>query len=315
MKKTLKRFVRNSLFLVRRLVGLEKLLVLQGEMRANQINLSGRLQDLADAEFSVFSQWGEDGIINWLINTTGLSNKKFVEFGVEDYRESNTRFLLMSRYWSGLVIDGSSDNIKSIKGDDIAYKYDLQTTQAFITADNINDLLLQAGFSGELGLLSVDIDGVDYWVLKSITNKCGIIIVEYNQLFGEHCVTVPYDASFRRLEKHPSGIYWGASLAAFRYLLEPQGYVFVGTNRAGTNAFFVSESLEPKVREQLSAYKEWECKMREARDISGALAFKRYDEVRDSVAHLPVVELKSGRTISIGDLEGAVVEDAGHRSL
>src|SRR5262245_7200886 len=93
------------------------------EARQARVQASARPQDY---EFQVYSQWGEDGIIDWLTNQVSIENKVFIEFGVEDYTEANTRFLLMHRNWSGLVIDSSEDNIKSIKQQDIYWRYNLK---------------------------------------------------------------------------------------------------------------------------------------------------------------------------------------------
>ncbi|OWV67957.1 hypothetical protein ATY76_13630 [Rhizobium sp. R339] len=299
MKNRLRRKFRDFMFQTRRLVGLEKLLIVQGETRAHQIAQLGALDTLADAEFSVFSQWGEDGIISWLIDTIKPSSTTFVEFGVEDYRESNTRYLLASRYWSGLIIDGSEANIASIRSDDVAYKYDLQTRAAFIDRDNIESLIASAGFNGDLGVLSVDIDGVDYWVLERIPQRAAIVIVEYNQGFGDAPLSVPYDPSFVRLNKHYSGMYWGASLAAFRHLLEGKGYEFVGTNRAGTNAFFIDAAYSDKLSGKLERRHEWPCRMREVRNPDSSLAFKTYSEAKNLLNGLPVVNVTTGETVTL----------------
>lgn len=299
MKSHLRRAFRNLAFKTRRLIGLEKLLVIQGEMRAQQIRELGEISTLADAEFSVFSQWGEDGIIDWLVEVLELENKSFVEFGVEDYRESNTRFLLMSRNWSGLIIDGSDSNIAAAKSDDIAWKNDLRTRVAFINRENISNLIADANLGDRLGLLSTDIDGVDYWVLEGIYQKSDVIVVEYNQLFGEEPLSVPYDPNFIRRKKHWSGIYWGASLSAFKHLLENRGYSFIGTNRAGTNAFFVDNNLKHKLDGKLKQVKEWPCIMREARNQDGALAYKTYAESRALVKGLPAVNVMTGETITL----------------
>ncbi|MBB2754704.1 UNVERIFIED_ORG: hypothetical protein GGI57_005440 [Rhizobium aethiopicum] len=299
MKTRFRRKFRDFAFQARRLIGLEKLLVLQGETRGHQIAQRDALDTLAEAEFSVFSQWGEDGIISWLVDTIQPPVTNFVEFGVEDYRESNTRYLLTSRYWSGLIIDGSEDNISSIRSDDIAYKYDLQTRAAFINRDNIAELISSAGFVGGLGLLSVDIDGVDYWVLEKIRERAAIVVVEYNHIFGDAPVSVPYDQSFVRLNKHYSGMYWGASLAAFRHLLEQRGYEFIGTNRAGTNAFFIDNIYSEKLYNKLTRRHEWPCRMREVRNRDGSLAFKTYNEAKNLLNGLPVVNVTTSETVTL----------------
>src|SRR5271165_1413709 len=102
------------------------------------------------AEFRVFSQWGEDGILQHLLRHIEVSRKIFVEFGVENYTESNTRYLLVHDNWAGLVIDGSSKNVDFIKSDEIYWRYNLKAECAFITRENINDLIRRNGISGEI---------------------------------------------------------------------------------------------------------------------------------------------------------------------
>ena len=89
-------------------------------------------------EFSVYSQWGEDGIVQHLLRYVPISNKMFVEFGVENYLEANTRFLMIKDNWTGLVMDGSNENIDYIRQDDIFWRFHLKAQQAFITRENIN---------------------------------------------------------------------------------------------------------------------------------------------------------------------------------
>ena len=101
-------------------------------------NQKENIASLDEVEFQVFSQRGEDGVIQYIINKIEIPNKVFVEFGVETYTESNTRFLLMNNNWSGLIIDGSKKNINFIKRDFIYWKYDITALESFITKDNIN---------------------------------------------------------------------------------------------------------------------------------------------------------------------------------
>ena len=108
---------------------------LQGNINSNKSTIS----KLDEVEFQVFSQGGEDGIIQYLISKLNLPNKTFVEFGVENYRESNTRYLFMKNQWSGFVIDGSPENVRYLEHD-IGGLGELHATSAFITRENINDL-------------------------------------------------------------------------------------------------------------------------------------------------------------------------------
>ncbi|MES2847583.1 MAG: FkbM family methyltransferase, partial [Bacteroidota bacterium] len=195
---------------------------------------------LAEVEFQVFSQFGDDGIIQWLLQQLPIPNKTFIEFGVEDYREANTRFLLVNNQWSGLVIDGSEKNVGTIKADQVHTFFDLQAVHSFITVANINELISKARFAKEVGILSVDIDGNDYWVLKAIKEiEPVIIICEYNSLFGfEQPCTIEYKHDFVRGKDFPFQFY-GTSLKAAYDLAKEKGYSFIGCNSAGNNAYFI----------------------------------------------------------------------------
>jgi hypothetical protein len=253
-------------------------LINQGRILTNQqINKSTNQQiNLRDREFSIFSQFGEDGIIQYLVNSIEIENKTFIEFGVEDFSESNCRFLMMKDNWRGFVIDGSERNISRLVKSYYYWKYDLQAICAFVDKDNIEDLLDQSGFDHDLGILSIDLDGIDYYVLSSIVKfKPRILICEFNPIFGPtRKVTVPYDKKFQRFKHHYSGLYWGASLSAITDAAARLGYGLVGTNSAGHNAFFIRNDLirppfhriDPEQTFDLPRY-------RDGRDEQGNLSF------------------------------------------
>ena len=263
-----------------------------------------KIDTLEEVEFRVFSQWGEDGIIQWLINNTVLDKKIFVEFGVEDYVESNTRFLLMNNNWAGLVIDGSEENVKKIRQWDDYWKYDLRAVSRFITRDNINSIISENGIEGDIGILSVDIDGIDYWVLDSISCiRPRILICEYNNIFGaDKKVTVPYDEKFFRTDKHFSNLYWGCSLGALCDWAERNGFYYMGSNSAGNNAFFVrkdciSPDMLPEKRNVFV-----ESRYRESRDGSGKLTYLRGEERLDAIKEMKLWNLENGRVECIKDI-------------
>jgi hypothetical protein len=252
-------------------------------------------KSLVDHEFRVFSQWGEDGILQFLVRELGLSRSMFVEFGVENYLESNTRFLLVHDNWSGLIIDGSEENITFVRQDPIYWRHNLKAECAFVTRENINALLAKNGVSGEIGLLSVDIDGNDYWVWEAIDGVSpAITVVEYNARFGPHdAVTVPYDPSFVRGTAHHSMLYYGASLAALEKLGRRKGYALVGCNSAGNNAFFVRRDLLPSSLRELSAAEAFRSnQFREMRAADGSLTFESPDTGQVVPASLPLVRIE-----------------------
>lgn len=234
----------NQLILQERLNRIQEAL---GRVESRQVTEKKNF-DFHENEFRVFSQWGEDGIIQFLINNIDINRKIFVEFGVENYQEANTRFLLVNNNWSGLVLDSSQENIEQIRGSKVYWNYNLKAVQAFITRDNINAILSKNGITGEIGLLSIDIDGNDYWVWKEIDTVHPIIVIaEYNYRFGEKdALVVPYTEDFERVKAHHSMIYFGASLKALCTLAESKGYDFVGCSSSGVNAFFVRQDKRPQ---------------------------------------------------------------------
>jgi hypothetical protein len=246
-------------------------------------------------EFQVYSQWGEDGIIQKLIRHIKIEKKIFVEFGVENYTESNTRFLLKNNNWSGLVIDGSPKNIEYIKNDRIYWQHNLKADCSFITTDNINTILKRNGIGGEIGLLSIDIDGNDYWVWEAINSITpAIVIMEYNARFPvDIAVTVPYDAGFVRSQKHHSMVYYGASLKALCVLASKKGYALVGCNSAGNNAFFVKKDLMVDEIKEVTVDEGYvRNQFRESRNLEGELTYLSKEEELKILSSLSLVEIE-----------------------
>ena len=285
---------------------MDKLLLNQGRLLAANYK-NAHFPTLQDAEFQIFSQWGEDGIIQYLVQNLHIEHKTFVEFGVETFREANCRFLMQKDFWAGMVIDGSADNIARIKQNNFYWRHNLTAVEAFISRDNIADLIAAAPFS-DIGILSVDIDGVDYFVLEALGHlRPSIIIVEYNGLFGETAkVSVPYSADFWRSKAHHSNLYYGASLAAFDHLLSGRGYRLVGGNSAGNNAFFVREDLlNDKIGSVSVADAFRESSFAEGRHADGSLNFIRGIDRRNIIAHLPLVDVETGTALRVADLAAA----------
>lgn len=271
------------------------------------------IASLQEVEFSVSSQWGQDGIVHWLIERANIpaALNSFIEFGVESYRVSNTRFLLQTRNWRGLIMDAGSAALPSVKADGLYWKHDLTVKQAFITRENINDLMISAGFSGEIGLLSIDVDGNDYWVWEAVTAVNPVIcICEYNAVFGDiHPVSIPYDPRFERAQAHFSHLYFGASIAALRSLAARKGYRFVGTNLAANDAFFVREDYAQRfVDRSLRNIQALPSRFRESRDREGQLNYIGGLDRLHAIASMPVVNTETGQQINLGDL-GPVYSD------
>lgn len=297
----------------------ERQMLMQAQALAiNHRNLD-QLDDLGEVEFSAFSQWGEDGIIDWLVGRLPEIPRTFIEFGVEDYRESNTRLLLQLRNWRGLVMDGSADHIRDIRSQDIYWRHGLTAKCAFIDRDNINGLLEDGEMVGPVGLLSVDIDGNDYWVWKSIeVVSPAIVVTEYNAVFGDiHPLIVPYRDDFQRTRAHHSNLYFGASLPALIQLGRQKGYTFLGTTSTGCNAFFVRDDLAAKVTPALSGAWGYPSQVREARDENGNFLFLDGAARVKQITHLPLVNPQTGAETSLAECGELYSESwkIGHRVL
>ncbi|MFT4802912.1 MAG: hypothetical protein ACJA2S_001325 [Cyclobacteriaceae bacterium] len=267
-------------------------------------SLSDQLKDAKSihlAEFKVFSQWGDDGIIQYLIRKIPSIKRSFIEFGVENYKEANTRFLLMNNNWRGLVMDGDVENINSIVNDKIYWQHELMAKHAFVTAENVNKLISEENFKGEIGLLHIDIDGNDYWIWEALTVvHPQIVVMEYNSLLGdERSISIPYSPNFVRGEAHYSNLYAGASISALHHLALKKGYFFIGCNSAGNNAYFISNKYKD-VFEEVSIKEGYVLsKFREARSETGALLLKSREESLALIKGLSVVNVTTGQNEKI----------------
>jgi hypothetical protein len=289
-------------------------LQLSGRMASWQVRAQKIIANLQEVEFRVSSQWGQDGIIDWLIERAGVpfAAQTFIEFGVDTYRQSNTRFLLQNRNWRGLIMDGHRAVTDAVKSSGLGWRYDLTVRPAFITRENIDDLISDAGFGGEIGLLSIDIDGNDYWVWEALHSVYPIIcICEYNAVLGDvHPISTPYDEHFSRTKAHTSNLYFGASIAALRLLAAKKGYRFVGTNSAGNDAFFVREDYACRfVESSLQSIRSLPSLFRESRDSSGKNTYIGGIERLRHISGLPLIHVETGNIVTLGGLESVYSDE------
>lgn len=269
-----------------------------GRIEARQLGHAPAGAGLQAHEFRVYSQWGEDGIIDRLVSEVPVEREVFVEFGVESYQEANTRFLLVNRNWAGLVMDGDARQVERIRRHRDYWLYNLKAVHAFVTRDNIDRLLAENGVTGPIGLLSIDIDGMDYWIWEAITAiDPAIVVVEYNYRFGpDAAVTVPYRDDFDRRRAHHSILYYGASLTALCGLARRKGYAFVGAGSAGLNAFFVRRDLMPDTLRELTAAEGFVAgQYDEAHDAEGRRHRMSYEEEHALVMGLPLTRVGEER--------------------
>lgn len=206
------------------------------------------MPSLTDVEFRCYSQTGEDGIIHYVFAVIGTGPKKAVEVCAGNCIECNSANLIVNRGWDGLLFDGDANNIAWGKEfyrtcGDTCFRPPL-LVEAWITAENVDALIAGNGYAGEVGLLAVDVDGMDYWIWRAIRGVSPrLVVVEFNSIWGpELSVSVPYDPNFR-MDFSKGPYYTGASLTAFCKLAQEKEYRLIGVNRLGFNAFFLRNDL------------------------------------------------------------------------
>jgi hypothetical protein len=203
-------------------------------------------------------------------------------------------------------MDGDTRAMSALRADEIYWRYDLTAVGAFITRENINQLFHDNGFSGEIGLLSVDIDGNDYWVWDTIDSVDPVLVTEeYNSIFGsEHAITIQYDPQFNRTKAHDSNFFWGCSLKALCLLAERKGYAFVGPNSNGNIAHFVRKDKVGKIPVVTCEQGYVESKFRESRDKNGNLTFISGKKRLETIKKMSVINLETESVEKIADLFG-----------
>lgn len=251
-----------------------------------------------DMEFKVYSQWGEDGILSFLCDELEISKPRMIEFGAGDFTECNSRFLAKYRNASVVLVDARKDLLDSVSNTDLKWQTSIYGITDWITPNNVNQLARHAKeLIGEMDVVSLDLDGNDYWVAEALNFEgTRIVVVEYNPIFGgARSVTVPRNDIFDRTEAHFSNLYYGASLKAFIELFSRKGFDFVGTNRVGNNAFFVAKKYTNQLNlvfpdiSNLTRYVDW--RVRESRNEKGELTFLSKEEGSRLISHLPLLEV------------------------
>jgi len=221
----------------------------------NLVQLGKELPPLKQVGFKIYSQTDEDGILLYILSVIGTVSKKCVEICGGDGLESNTTNLILHHYWTGLLFDGDAANVATsrrfFRQHRGTYVYPPKSVHAWITRDNVNELIAAQGFQGDVDLLSLDLDGIDYWIWQAITVITPrVVVLEYQDILGpDRSWTVPYKEDFRASD-YPctDGMpnFAGASLRAFVNLGKQKGYRLVGCNALGYNAFFIRNGIGEK---------------------------------------------------------------------
>ncbi len=220
--------------------------------------------------FGVTSQNEEDGLLLEVFRRIGVTNRRFVEIGC-GVNGGNTGFLARECGWAGLMIDAKPGAV-----DKVAILYaseDVATACHTLTRENIDEVLEEAGFTGEIDLLSIDVDGNDFWLWDALSVcRPRVVIIEYNYLLGPAvAVTIPYDPAFR-IKEAPTRAYRGASLEAMVRLGRRKGYRLITSERI--NAVFVRDDVSSDLP-TLSAAHAYQAPGNRIKDVFWKLSSKR----------------------------------------
>lgn len=239
------------------------------------------LPNFEDTGFRVYSQNEEDGLLLYIFSLIGTTNKVCFDLACGIPKGSNSANLICNLGWSGLLIDGDDDKVQITKAFYESNRDTIncppQVMSKFITTENINNVLLENGVSGEIDLFSLDMDGIDYWIWESVdVINPRVVMVEYQYRLGEEdALTVPYKTDFNRFDICPN--YYGASLQAFIKLANKKGYRLVGCNRYGYNAFFVRNDIGEDVLPRVTSFEKCFYKPFLAKYKDQVLEIRKYD--------------------------------------
>lgn len=207
-------------------------------MRARDVDL----RSPQSWEFSGFSQNGEDGILDVLRRQLRQHNRYFVEIGSADGLQNNSSWLVVAEQYAGLMVEGDGKLVERARRLIPYYSLGAECVNMFVGSDNVRQLK-ELALHTDPDVFSLDIDGVDYYVAQAVLAagfRPRIFVVEYNSVYGpERSLTIPYQENFSFGSAHPTRLYYGVSVAAWRRFFAQHGYRFVTVDSKGVNAFFV----------------------------------------------------------------------------
>ena len=273
-----------------------------------ELNLD-KIENIDSINYKVFSQNGEDGIIQYLIKSLKLKKIKFVEIGTEDYSESNTRYIFETTRCDGLIIDplkNLKDKVKNTVTN--FWKNNLLIINDFASPRNINLILEKNNFNNNIDLFSIDIDGADYWIIKELKkNISKIFVAEYNPYFGPDLeITVPNIENFNRSSYHYSNLCFGVSLKSLIKIMIEKNYTFVGSNEFRNNAFFVSNEHISNIKLKIPNIQNLEeftdATFKESRNKDGNLSLIEPKKILNKIRNCEVINLKNNQLVKINEL-------------
>ena len=244
-------------------------------LKYRELAAAGVVLPFPEVGFSNFSQTDEDGILHYIFSLVGTTDRRCVEICAGTGAQCNSANLIINHGWHALLVDGDAGNVA--RGREFFARHagteimGPRYRQCWVTRDSVNSLFAEENFDGDIDLLSLDMDGVDYWIWDAISEiSPRVVVAEVMPQLGERSITVPYredfEAQWLDLDNEPqldgipldggffSGrtLYAGASLPAFNKLARGKGYRLVGANNIGFNAFFLRDDIAPDVFPEVS---------------------------------------------------------------
>ena len=251
---------------------------------------------LEQSECKIFSQNGEDGILDYIISILKIERPNFIEIGVGSYMEANTRFIYDRFSSKGIIIDIEKNLKDKVFSNINPWKGDLRVIEEKVTTENIN-IILSKNCDFDVDIFSLDIDSTDYWILDKLkSNISKIFVAEYNAVFGSKLeVTTPNIKNFSREEYHYSHLCFGMSLKALINIMTKKNYYFIGANSVKNNAFFVSNDYpidqyfkNLKIQD-IDYYVD--ANIRESRDLEGNLNYLSGEKKLREIYDCEVIDL------------------------
>ena len=271
-------------------LGLNNLLVISKKYK--------NITRLEQSECKIFSQNGEDGILDFITSMLKIERPNFIEIGVGTYVEANTRFIYDRFSPKGIIIDAEEDLKNKVFSNINPWKGDLKVIEEKISTENINNII-STNCDFAIDIFSLDIDSIDYWVIDKLKpNISKIFVAEYNAVFGSTLeVTTPNLKNFNRQEYHYSHLCFGMSLKALINIMKKKNFYFIGTNSVRNNAFFISNDypidqyFKNLKIEDINYYVD--SNIRESRDIKGNLNYLSGEKKLIEIYDCEVVDLSS----------------------
>jgi hypothetical protein len=253
-----------------------------------------------DVGFKVFSQFDEDGIMTYLIEKFQIIRPNILEIGVGNFTECNSRWLVENFNAKCVVVDKNSDLPKNLEKMGYRQKNDILVINTWVDQKSIKEVeSASKNFLTKIDVISIDLDGIDYWIAKELDfTNVSIAIVEINPFFGStESLTIPYKKDFERRKAHHSQLYFGASIGAYIKLFRNFGMTFIGFNSAANNAFFVKNSLLEFIKQfelpsaENIAYALENYSYKESLGLDGQKTYLNMQEGRKLIRDLPTIEV------------------------